>query len=146
MLHPILGQVLGDREGFVSRYTSLFKEYLAGKKKSYSKSFSETVRRDRQSSVASDSTGSETASVSGSSVRAAGEMHAVAGPVIRRLTAVWLVCLVKKTARAASKSSTESRRGVAKKDVKDGEQSDTVSKRKPAKAAVKKTDAKSKGK
>ena len=70
----------GDREGFVSRYTSLFKESLTGKKKSYSKRVSETVRRDHQSSVASASTGLETASASGFSVRASSEMQAVAGP------------------------------------------------------------------
>ena len=52
---------LGDHDSFVSRYTVLLEEYLANKKKSFRRGFSDAVRRDRQSSVASASTGSESA-------------------------------------------------------------------------------------
>ena len=85
--------------------------------------------------------------MSGSSVRAAGEMHDVAGPsgsMAHRSVASLLGR--KKTAPAAAKSSTESGRGVERKDVKSGEQSGSVGKGKPVKAAVKKLMLNTKGK
>ena len=37
---------LGNRDGFMSRYTTSFKKYLADKKRSFSKGLSKTTRRD----------------------------------------------------------------------------------------------------